>query len=224
MIWTRERFESIERRRVGRRSMVKPEVWSADDPSGRVAVKDSSQVRNGFRWLGRYLVRREPRALRRLVGMKGVPQFQGMLDRDAFACSWLDGGTFDLDGFEQDPRGIARQMRCMVEEMHGHGVFHLDLRQRQNLLLTSDGELAFVDFGAAVVLRPWVHTVLGRFFAWIDHQAVCKWVARFAPEELSRAEARTIVNARWWRQIWFLSPHKDRGELAVAKARLESGN
>jgi len=220
---TRSDFDGFARERVGRNSLLKPEVWTAIAPLGRIAVKDSSRVNILLRGLSRYLMNREHRALSRLIGMQGVPRLLGKLDCDAFACTWLPGKVFDRAGFLADTHGIAQQMRVMVEEMNGHGVFHLDLRQRQNLLLSDEHKLQIVDFGGAVVLGAWGQFFIGRFFAWIDRQAVCKWVARFAPQELSLSEAQTIVRARWWRRAWFLSPHKDRGELKNAQARIARG-
>jgi serine/threonine protein kinase len=119
-----------------------------------------------------------------------------------------------------DPEGIANQLRELVSAIHERGVFHLDLRQSQNLLLSSNSELFCVDFGAAWVPGPFGSAFLARVFASVDSNAVVKWLARFSPELLTAEEARRLLRGKFWRRLWFVSPHTDRGETAAARRRL----
>jgi len=190
---------------------------------GPVAVFDCVELPAAGRFLARWLLRRERRALERLRGLPGVPQVEAVVDRDAFAVSWLEGRPLDRETFQGDPHGLAGQLRRILEQLHQRRVFHLDLRQRQNLLVDGAGQLSVVDFGASLALGPVTGLLLGRLLGWVDRQAALKYLARYAPEELSPEEARAVLRGLRWRRLWIFSPYRERGERAGARRRLGEG-
>ena len=218
--WSRTRFESLPRRELSRGSHWKPSVWRVEDGEEIFAVKDASTVPAATRWFARWMMRRELRALRRVRGIPGVPQLLAEFGGDGYACTWLAGDVLDGPGFAQRPQEHALQFRALIEQIHSRGVFHLDLRQRQNILLNGEGQLACVDFGAAWVPTPPVRLLMGGLLGWFDRQAVLKWLARHAPEHLSEEEARSVLRGQLLRRLWFVSPHQDRGEWGNARQRL----
>ena len=221
--WSREDYRSRERHLLSRGSRLKPAVWRVEGPAGPVAVFDCAELPRASRRLARWLLRRERLALERLEGVAGVPQMVARIDRDAFAISWLEGQPLDRGTFQRDPHGLAGQLRSILAGIHARRVYHLDLRQRQNLLVDGAGRLSCVAFGASLALGSFGDALLGRLLAWIDRQAALKYLARYAPEELSLEEARAVLRGLKWRKLWFFSPYRERGEGEGARRRLSQG-
>ncbi|MAW60419.1 MAG: hypothetical protein CMJ94_06245 [Planctomycetes bacterium] len=219
----RAALEAAPRRLLSRGSRLKPAVHRVELPDGPACVvKDVREVPGWSRWLARWLMGRERRILRALDGVDGVPQLLGEVDRDAFALALLPGEPLTPAAFEQHPRSLAADLRAITAAMHARGVYHLDLRQRQNLLVAGE-RLAVVDFGAAWKPRLWSRWLLAPIFGWVDRQAVLKYLARHAPEELGYDEARSVLRFLRLRKLWFVSPHNDAGEWAAAKQRVAQG-
>ncbi|MBL7007367.1 MAG: hypothetical protein ISR76_00070 [Planctomycetes bacterium] len=221
--WTREDYRALDRRLLSRGSRLKPAVWRVEGPAGPLVVFDCAGLPRASRRLARWLLRRERLALQRLDGVEGVPQVAARIDRDAFAISWLAGTPLDRATFQRDPQGLARQLRAILAAIHARRVYHLDLRQRQNLLVDPAGRLACVDFGASLALGSFGDAILGRLLAWVDRQAALKYLARYAPEELSLEEARAVLRGLRWRRLWIFSPYRERGEGEGARRRLGRG-
>lgn len=215
----RAALASAPRELLSRGSRFKPAVHRIDDATQAWVVKDVREVPAWSRPLARWLMRREWKVLEALAGVPGVPVLGPQIDRDAFAMELLPGAPLHAQAFEAAPDALAADLRRIVDAMHARGVFHLDLRQRQNLLV--DGETLYVvDFGAAWRPRGPVRWLLGGIFGWIDRQAVLKYVARHAPDRLTRDEARAVLRYLRFRRWWIFSPHGDGGERAAAQARL----
>ncbi len=216
---TRAHFDHGARVLLSRGSRFKPSVWRLDgDPA--CIVKDAATVPRGSRFLARWLLRRERRALCRLQGVEGVPQLLGDLDPNAFAQSLLPGKALEAAAFASAPRRRAASMRRIIAQMHQRRVYHLDLRQRQNVLYHGEDGVVLVDFGAAFAPGPLAVFLFGWLLRWVDRQAVLKFLVRHAPEALTQAEARSVLRTLRLRRLWVFSPHQDHGERAAARARL----
>lgn len=212
--------ESSVRELLSRGSPLKPAVFRLETADGACIVKDVRSAPAWSRWLARYLLKRERRVLNKIAGVEGVPQILADLQPDVLVMDLLPGKPLRAEAFEQDPRGLANCLRLRIEAIHRRGVFHLDLRQRENVLVAGPATAYLVDFGAALAPGRLGRWLWGRLLAWVDHQAVLKYLARHAPEELSKVEAQSLLRALRWRRLWFVSPHKDRGERAAARARI----
>ncbi len=206
---------------LSRGSSLKPAVWRRQQNGEDVIVKNLDDVPGWSRWLARWLMNRERRVLHKLADVEGVPQIVHE-DADGFAMALVAGEPLRGEAFEPDPRGLANCLRSRIEAIHQRGVFHLDLRQRQNVLIAGPAEANLVDFGAALAPGKLGRALWGRLLAWVDHQAVLKYLARHAPQELTVVEARSLLRALRWRRLWFVSPHKDRGERAAARDRIRN--
>ncbi len=134
------------------------------------------------RWIGRVLIARELKAYRALRNVPGIP---GVLDQsatEAFAIEYVDAIKISYAVGRVDGDLLVNRLRQLLAEIHSRGVFHLDLRNRGNVLVTSDGEPVLVDFASALVIqkpRPWNRWLafLGRRF---DAYGFQKWRERFA--------------------------------------------
>ena len=88
-VWSREEFEKSPKDSLGRASQCKPKVYRVVGPSGPCVVKDVSEHSLFGRFLGRWLLAREVRALIKLVGVEGVPQILFRNDKNAIAFQIL---------------------------------------------------------------------------------------------------------------------------------------
>lgn len=204
---------------LSRGSRLKPAVARIELAAGPAVLKDCADLPGWSRPLARWLMQRELRALARLRGLPGFPQILARVDRDAALLALLPGVPLTGEEFAAAPRHWAALLRERIAAMHARRVFHLDLRQPQNLLV--DGQdLNVVDFGAghAPGLLGW--KLLGGVMSWVDRQAVLKYLARYAPQELTATEAKAYLRGLRWRRAWIFSPHRNRGAEAAVRRRL----
>lgn len=215
----RAALDAAPRTLLSRGSRLKPAVHRVETAQGPCIVKDVRGLPGPTRGLARWLMNRERRVLQRLEGVDGVPQIVAEVDRDAFAVGVLPGRPLEGGDFDEDPRGLADCLQRRIRAIHARGVYHLDLRQRQNILVAGPADARLVDFGAAWRVGPVGRWLLAPVFRWVDEQAVLKFLARHAPEAMTPAEARALLRSLRWRRLWVFSPHTDRGERAAARKR-----
>jgi hypothetical protein len=214
----RAAYEGLPRSALGKRSGFKPAVWRVETFAGPVVVKDARHVKLPGRWIARWLVGRERAVLSRIATIVGVPQLVARIDQDAFVLTFLPGSPLDAPTFRARPREICEQLAAITDGIHRCGVFHLDLHQRTNLLVDDDGRLHVVDFNAAIVVGPLTRHLAGRILGCLDRYAPYKYLARFAPEELTYSEARWVARRQAIRRLWpFWRPSKR--ELQAARMR-----
>lgn len=160
-----------------------PDVLLVDSERGRVVVKDFAPRSWLVRWtIGRWSVRREVRAYRRLEGHPAVPRLLGLLDPLAFAVEHRGGARFSRRRPWTFSPEFGRQLAEAVRELHARGVVHLDLRHRSNVRASVDGRPVLIDFGSAVSFRPGGlgARLLLPILALADRNAVRKWRRRLA--------------------------------------------
>jgi hypothetical protein len=83
-------------------------------------------------------------------------------------------------------------------------VVHIDLRKRDNILISPTGEVFIIDFNASFRFDPrsrrarWFLPTLRR----IDHFGFLKWKAALAPSQLSEAERHAFRRMSFLRRFW----------------------
>lgn len=220
--WPRTQLQSCEQQLLSRGSRWKPAVLRAVDKDGRVRiVKDCHSVSPLTRWAARYLMGRERRIMRRLEGMSGFPVVLEIVDRNAFTMCEMAGQPLEPDTFRLAPRRIADSLLSLAAAMNDCGVFHLDLRQRQNILLGQGLEVAIIDFGAAWAPNRLARWMFGGLLRHVDRSAALKYLARFSPEFLTRVEAEEVLRGLRKRKLWVLSPYRSRGIEEAVRKRLQ---
>lgn len=187
---------------LGKRRWYRPVVHVLElAAGGRAVVKDFRPCPWFWRFTyGRLVLRREVAAYGRLEGVPGVPRFLGRVDADAFALEWVPGR--DLG---KCPKGSLKpatfeRLMATVEEMHGRGVVHLDLRQRRNVLVDDAGVPRIIDFSSAMVLRPGGWRM--RRLATVDRSGVLKYKRRFLPDTLTVDDQARLHQVERWRRFW----------------------
>jgi RIO-like serine/threonine protein kinase len=173
------------------------------EAAGRAwVVKDFSRrrfwVRNA---IGRLLLRRELRALRRLEGIDGVPQRAFRIDRHAIAAEFIPGATLGgVPAGELDTEFFLDLERLM-SAVHARGVVHLDTRGTGNMLRRPDGKPALIDFQAWLDTR-WMPASWRRWFNDLDMAGVYKkWMQR-DPEAMGEARRELYERMTRWRKLW----------------------
>jgi len=210
-------LEGASRTLLSRGSRFKPAVFRVELAAGPAILKDVGEVPSSTRWLARWLMNRERHILARLRGVEGFPTVQAELGRDAFLIEMLPGVPLDADAFLAQPRELIDCFKDRIAQMHARGVVHLDLKQRQNILIAGPTDPRIVDFGAAWAPGPIGRLLFGGLLRWVDRQAALKYLARYAPQQMRADEARTLLRSLRLRRLWFVSPHRDSGQREACR-------
>lgn len=129
----------------------------------RVGVlKDYHGCSLPMRFVGRWLISREIKALARLNGLEGVSKCLGRPDRHCLLIEHLDGQPVSNLRREDMPPDLLERLQRLIEQIHSRGVVHCDVKHPDNLIISPDGQLYLVDWGAAL-LRPRRFDLPGRW-------------------------------------------------------------
>ena len=164
--------------------------------------------------IGRFLVRREARALVRLAGRPTTPQAPFRVDAHALAYRYLEG--LNLRDARANPGpGFFPDLERTVREMHATGgLVHLDLRNAGNILVTADGAPVLLDFQSHLRTR-WMPGPLRRLTERIDLAAVYKHWANRSPTTMGPERTAALERMNRLRPLWALrgyigTPRGDR--------------
>jgi len=222
--WSREQLQATQLSKLSRDSRVKPTVWLSVDASGdRRIVKDCHGLPFYSRWLAKILMWREYRILLKLDGLEQLPQVRETIDGNAFSMNFMAGEPLSPENYAFAPRRISDDLLRLIEKLHQRKVFHLDLRQRQNILLGDGLKVQIVDFGASWTPSLLPRLVFGKLLANIDRSAALKYLVRFAPEEMTCGEAKQLLRGLWLRRLWVFSPYRSHGIADTLKSIVSNG-
>ncbi len=154
--------QGLTRANLAQRTVVKlrsggwesPDVLLVDSDDGPVVVKDFSPrnalVAGSF---GRWLIRRERRALEALRGHPAVPRLLGSIDRLALVLEHRGGVRFTRRRPWTFTPEFDQRLRAAVIGLHERGVVHMDLRHRSNVRADLHGRPVLIDFDSAMTFR-----------------------------------------------------------------------
>ena len=184
-----------------------------DSAAGPLVVKDFRDKPGWVRLIGRLQIRRECRAYAWLGSIRGLPRFAGRVDAHALALELIDGEPLTRAALSRGG-GVAAyaRLREIVGRMHAAGVFHLDLRGRDNVLMTAAGEVVILDLAAALCLRqdrP-LARLLSRWPRVTDEAALLKWKDLLGAGPFTAGEAAFLRRYRFWRALWVFNPKRRR--------------
>ncbi len=222
--WSRKQLQATQLTKLSRDSRLKPSVWLSVDASGeRRIVKDCHGLPFYSRWLAKMLMWREYRIMLMLDGLEQVPQVREKIDRSAFSMSFMSGEPLSIENFVFAPRRIADDLLSLIEKLHQRKVYHLDLRQRQNILLGDGLKVQIIDFGASWSPSALSRVIFSNILANVDRSAALKYLARFAPNEMTYAEAKQLLRRLWLRRVWVFSPYRSHGITETLKRIVAQG-
>ena len=177
-----------------RGSWKKAEVRLVELDDRSIVIKD---WRGASRWLQplmKRLSRNEQRIYRFLAGLSGIPSLLAAGDR-VLVLEHIPGLSIgNLSCGPGTGRVVAARLEKTVRDLHNAGVYHFDLRKRDNILVTEAGHIVVIDFTSAVRFRS--QGIVGSFFrpllGLIDRYAVLKWKHRLTPDALTSSEGRLM--------------------------------
>jgi hypothetical protein len=180
----RKLIESFTVDYLRRAGGTRPDLRVVELDGRKLVVKDFKHSDPLFRIIvGPILVRREFGALRNLLGMEGVPQLAGVVDRYAVAMELIPGRRLDHVPSEELSQGYFDKLALLMNDIHAHSIAHCDMRSRGNAMLGDDGEPYVVDFAACVFRGRGFNPIfvwLFKQFVQADRNAILRIKDRFA--------------------------------------------
>jgi len=178
-------------------SSTRPLVWSSDINGIQFVVKDYSFNKRAYSAsIGRFLIYRECKALRRLSNIEGVPRFFFTLNSHAIVVEKVHGIT--LEEYHKkhsiSPSFFDR-FKQLISKIHEHGVVHCDLKRAANIIV-GDGETPYiVDWSSAIFNEefPFPLSLIYERFKLDDQLSVIKYKMRCLPELVSEEEKKLYL-------------------------------
>lgn len=162
-----------------------------------VIVRNAAAAPWWTRWIARYLLRREARALATLAGIDGLPCLVAH-DRDVLTRSFLEGDPLYIA--RPDDREWFKAAARLVRRMHRGGVAHNDLAKEPNLLVRADGSPGIIDFQLASCSQG--RSKLFRIAAYEDLRHLLKHKRTYRPDLLTARELRILANPSPANRAW----------------------
>lgn len=173
------------------------EVWRVERAGAVLIRRDVRPARRWARWLARILMRREARVLAALEGVDGVPQLL-RLDEDRLERSFLAGIPMQ-HGKPSEPE-YFRKAASLLRRLHRLGVIHNDLAKEPNILVTEDGDAAFIDFQLASYSES--RSSLFRALAREDIRHLLKHKRTYCESALTARERRILSKPGLISRVW----------------------
>lgn len=106
-----------------------------------------------IRLISRAMLRNEHKVYSKLAGINGIPRCYGLLERRYLVLEYVDG-TPIRNAEITDREAFFSRLLELIEQLHGAGVAHGDMKKKDNVLVVGGYEPYVIDFGAAVVKKP----------------------------------------------------------------------
>lgn len=162
-------------------------------------------------WSGRWLARREARALRRLAGLRGIPPVCDAVTVDgrrldnAVAHRFIAGRPLKSD--ERPGDAFFPALNTLLAEVHRRRIAYVDLHKRENVLVGDDGQPHLIDFQVCFALWSdcqarsrllrWFLTTLQN----MDRYHLAKHVGRLRPDQLARLQLTASARPPRWIRV-----------------------
>ncbi len=163
--------------------------------------------------VGRFLLGREVRALRRLQGIAGVPGDAFRVDAFSMAARFVPGRALADTPDGPFATEFLLALEALLRQVHARGLVHLDTRGGGNLLIGPDGAPGIIDFQAALSTR-WMPQALRGWFEAMDLSGIYKKWQRWQPDTLGDERLALLDRLNRWRRWWLL-----RGYFGLSKKR-----
>jgi len=176
------------------------EVRHISSNKGDTIVRDTGTASPWLGWLARALMRREARILALLDNLQGTPTLLD-LSHKRLTRHYIAGTPMHA-AKPQNPAYFKNAAR-LLRSLHRLGIVHNDLAKEANLLVTVEGQAAFVDFQLALVSDR--RGRLFRALAYDDLRHLLKHKRSYCPQVLTQRERNILANPSWPAKIWMSS-------------------
>ncbi len=153
-------------------------VWRIEFEGKPAVLKTYAGKPAPIRLIGRWLIAREKRAYRMLAGVAGVPGLLELDDPLGLAIEYVRAEWISERLPAPDGSAIIESLRAVIDRLHARGVYHLDLRNRGNVLIDAESRAHVVDFASALIVRSRIGRLLAPLLKRRDRRALAKWTAR----------------------------------------------
>jgi len=171
---------------------VAASIYLVEIENQKIAIKDFAATPLLFKnAIAPYLIHRETRALQKLQGVSGVPQFYGKIDRFAFALEYVEGKPISELAPDELNQEIFDRVQQAIDGIHERQISHGDLKRRTNFIVTPQGRVFVVDYASAVIGGRWWRPLtnwIQRQMVEIDNKAVAKIKKLGAPDLMTQRE------------------------------------
>lgn len=148
------------------------------------------------RRLSQQTLRREAKAYQRLAGVAGIPRCFGFYQDEYLVLEYIDGQPIQTHA--QINQSSWHNLLQTIQAMHAHGVAHGDLKKKDNLLITADGEIYVIDLGTALVKRTGWHPINHRIFRFLAQTDLNAWVKhKYKGYDGVAVEDQTYLQRSW---------------------------
>lgn len=199
---TRQMFHRYRPEILSRGRWANADLFLCRLPEGNWVIKDFFSCPPLVRrtW-GRWMVRREYRALVRLRGIAGIPSEPFALDAYAVGYRFIAGKTLRDTLLADVPEDFFYRLETLVRQMHERGIVHLDIRNRRNILVMETGGPALLDFQTSLDLHH-VPGFLHPLLKDIDLSGVYKNWANIRPGQMGRKRLAHLEALNRKRAFW----------------------
>jgi len=167
---------------------------------GLVIRRDTRNAAFAVRWIARRLLAREASVLAVLDGIPGIPQLM-KTNRDTLDRTYIEGTPLQIGRPTQiDYYHAAAKL---LRKLHQQNVVHNDLAKEPNLLLTVEGQPAFIDFQLS-----WFAHRRGRLFRTLareDIRHLLKHKRTYCADFLTQREKDILGNPSVLSKTWMLT-------------------
>lgn len=187
---------------------TKADLRVLERPGGAVVIKDYGAKPWWTRAWARWQIARECRAYAFAGPQPFLPRLLGRLDALALALERIPGEQLaDVHGRFPDKRALLSSLRAAIDALHARGIVHLDLRGRENVMVTREGRIYLLDLGGAMWLRPGglLHRLLFPWLVTADEAAWIKWKEMLDPGNLDPREQAFERRFRRLRALWIFN-------------------
>ncbi len=198
---TRDMLAGAECLNRGRKANA--DVFKVTTPAGAWVVKDFRKCPWWIRWtFGRFMAMHEYTLLKKLEGIRGVPQKVFRLDAYAVGMAFLNGTTISASR-EPIPADYFFKLEKLMKKVNARGVAHLDTRNAKNVMILTGNAPALVDFQAGIQLK-YAPAWLRRLMVHTDLSGVYKhWYGRNR-ESIDEPRKEILREHFRWRRWWML--------------------
>lgn len=130
------------------------------------------------KYIHTFMLKHEFNVYRKLAGFPGCPECFGMIQNKYLVLEYIDGQAIREKRPAND-KTYFNELLNLIKTMHSMQVAHMDLKRKDNLLVTSNDHPCLIDFGTAVIRKSGFHPVNAFLFslakrfdynAWIKHK------------------------------------------------------
>lgn len=151
--------------------------------------------------IGRFMIRREARALTALQHLPGIPSGVRQTGPFSFVMQAIAGKTLAAPDRPRLPPAFFLELEHRIKAMHRAGYVHLDLRNLGNIICGDDGLPYLIDFQSCMRVAA-LPRFLHRQCRNTDLSGVCKAWRRKGAEPLDRKHAEFMERFAKSRRLW----------------------